>query len=387
MTFAKATLEAIGDKPADAPKRIGEPVTVQINPASLRVQSTSGTDGGKDAGRSKTQYQGATSTLTFDLYFDSADEAGKDGAAVDVRVRTRKLQRFVLPEMGKAKQAPPRLRFTYGTFSVIGVMTGLNEDYDFFTAEGTPVRAKCGVTIKVQRPEFEAGKEGPGANEGAGATTPVPAPGAPPPAPRPNRTATALAGESAPDFANRMGLDPAAWKGLQGITDPARLEAGLRIDFSTALQPPAGLAVTTGAMAGDVSAPVSAGTGPAPAGLPVDGAGLTSAGGLSRALGEEATRTAGAAAASARAAFAPATPAAEAAGADDQRALTFGYGVPLRPRLGAARPGTTGLVHQRRTGVSGGDRPPETDDPTVPRWRALGPAAGATGTACCGGTR
>src|SRR6185312_17303977 len=99
---------------------------------------------------------------------------------------------------------------------------------------GVPLRAKCSVTIKEQKPEFDANRAGPGANEGQGATPPVPrvsGPGATRPAPPADRTGTALAGESAADFANRMGLDPAAWKGLAGgLTDPLRLQAGLQID-------------------------------------------------------------------------------------------------------------------------------------------------------------
>src|SRR5260370_406965 len=84
-----------------------------------------------------------------------------------------------------------------------------------------------------------------GATPGAGATQPVPpsagpgpagtgvagtgvaappASGTTPPAPT-DRTGTALAGETASDFAQRMGLDPRAWKGLQGISDPLRLQA------------------------------------------------------------------------------------------------------------------------------------------------------------------
>jgi hypothetical protein len=37
MAFARATLEAVSDKPVSTPERIGTPVEVQINPASLRV--------------------------------------------------------------------------------------------------------------------------------------------------------------------------------------------------------------------------------------------------------------------------------------------------------------------------------------------------------------
>ncbi len=41
-------------------------------------------------------------------------------------------------------------------------MTSLNQDFDFFAANGVPLRAKCAVTIKEQKPEFDANLSGPG---------------------------------------------------------------------------------------------------------------------------------------------------------------------------------------------------------------------------------
>ncbi|MEV1319957.1 hypothetical protein AB0J14_28200 [Micromonospora arborensis] len=419
MEVKKAFLQEVSPQPTNPPKNVGNPIEVQINPATLRVQMASTVDFGKDAGRQKTQYQGSTSTLTFDLVYDTADE-GTTEAPVDVRIRTRQLERFVLPQMGQAKSVPPRVRFTYGTFSVVGVMTALNTDFDFFATSGTPLRAKCAVTIKVQNPEFDANLAGPGANTGAGATPAVPpgaagggaaAPGAgapvPPTPPPPDRTGTALAGESASDFANRMGLDPRAWKGLQGITDPVRLEAGQRIDFSASLSLDAGLGVEvapTGLAGRGANDRPGDGGGAVPARAPADGPALTAAGGLTRALDRAAARTAGAAADRNRQAFAADTPAAGAAvtvrpgdgaplpaGAPgavaDRRAVTFGFGVPLRPRLAAAGPAATGQVHVRARAVaSGGTLPPQTDDPTVPGWRALGavPSAAAAAATWCG---
>jgi hypothetical protein len=433
--FAKAYLEEISPKPtASRPKAESAKIEVQINPATLRYQMASTVDTSKDAGRQKTTYQGSTSTLSFDLVFDTADEGDTD-KPVDVRTRTRQLERFVLPNMKQPKAAPPRLRFTYGTFTVIGVMTTLNQDFDFFSANGTPLRAKCAVTIKEQKPEFDAKLAGPGANTGAGATPPVPptagpgaAPGVgtPPPTPT-NRTGTALAGETAPDFAARMGLDPTVWKGLQGITDPLQLQAGQQIDFSSSLSAGAGVGVEVGATAdletGPAPPPGGAGaTGPAglpaggavPAQLPVDGPGLTAAGGLARALDRTAAATAtsaasntkrafttgpgpsGAALASATAVAPPAVTAGPSAAAAapspdaavstaDPRALSYGFGVPLRPRLGVTGPITVGLVRELHHNVaSGGDQPPQTSDPTVPGWLALSAAGSPAASPAAG---
>jgi hypothetical protein len=413
MEFKKAILVEVAATPDAQPKDVGRPIEVQINPATLRLQMASTVDFGKDAGRQKIQYQGSTSTLSFDLVFDTADE-GTTEEPLDVRTRTRQLERFVLPAMKQAKAVPPRVRFEYGSLSVIGAMTALNQDFDFFARNGVPLRAKCAVTIKVQRPEFDASKAGPGANTGAGATPPLPpdaagpgaaaAPPLPAPAPPPaDRTGTAVAGESAPDFASRMGLDPRAWKDLQGITDPLRLPPGLQVDFSSATSLGAGLGVEVGATALATPPPPVAGR---PAVAPADGAALAAAGGLTRALDRAAAASAGAAAAATRAAFrpdpdpgAPAAPATVVPGAPagrrdepaaDPRAIGFGFGVPLRPRLGVGRSAPTALVRVRGRSRSTGGEPPETDDRTVPRWEAL-PVADrgrGSGKACgcgCGG--
>ncbi|WP_138760651.1 CIS tube protein [Modestobacter altitudinis] len=416
MEFVKARIEEVTTAAGAPPTPVGEPVEVQVNPATLRLQMASTVDFGKDTGRQKVQYQGSTSTLSFDLVFDTADEGTSD-APVDVRTRTRQLERFVLPAMKHAKAVPPRLQFTYGSFSVVGVMTALNQDFDFFAANGVPLRAKCAVTIKEQKPEFDATRVGPGANTGAGATPPVP-PGPPgagggpgsgarPPGPPPDRTGTALAGESAPDFAGRMGLDPRAWKGLQGITDPLRLAAGLQVDFAASLSAAAGLGaqaggagLVPGAPPGAPGRPAGAPTAAVPSTVTVDGPALAAAGGLTAVLDRTAAANAGAAAGATRAGFSagpdPAAPAAPTAlsapGAAvtarpsaDPRSLAYGFGVPLRPRVAAGQAAQPGLVTagtgRRPSGDPGperdhpvagaGGRPPETDDPTVPGWRAL----------------
>src|SRR5206468_778482 len=162
-------------------------------------------------------------------------------------------------------------------------------------------QAKASVRIKEQKPEFDAKLLPPGSNTGAAATDALGAGGgAPGPgtAPAPDRTGTALGGESAADFAARMGLDPRTWKDLAaGLADPLRLDAGLQIDFSASASLDVGLGVQVGATA-DLSAAGQSGSGPSGAGvaggtLPpppeaLSPAALTAQGGLSQALAQRA---------------------------------------------------------------------------------------------------
>ena len=435
MHFERALLQEVETKPSDPPKT-SKPITVQINPATLRIQTTASVDAGKDTGRQRTQYQGTTSTLSFDLVFDTSDEGTTD-EPLDVRKRTAEIERFVWP--AKKKAAPPRVQFKYGTLTVTGVMTSVNIDLDLFSANGVPLRAKCAVQIKEQKTEFDLAQDGAGANNALGATPPLqpgtagqPSSGAANPGPTPtDRTGTANAGESAPSFATRMGLDPKAWKGLQGISDPMSLQAGQQIDFSSALSLEAGLGAQAGPVAGllgpagggatDPASPVP--PSPLPAAVGLTGHDLTSAGGLTSVLNQLAAGAAGTAATAAASSFgsttqtagsrspgaagavaapstqpgAAGTPATGRSGSasgqpgqpgqPDPRAITYGYGVPLRPRRAIVGPTTLGLVHERHRAVmAGGELPPESRDVTVPGWQALAvdPAAASSRAGSCG---
>jgi hypothetical protein len=195
-----------------------------------------------------------------------------------------------------------------------------------------------------------------------------------------------------------------------------RLAAGLQIDFSSSMSMGGGLGVELGATSGlSTSEPAARPSptrpsSPVPAQAPAEGTALTAQGGLSRALDRAAASTAGAAAASTVAAFplgpdpapaaaaavtpnvpSPYTAGAAASETADPRALSYGFGVPLRPRLGVARATTVGVVHERTTTVTApaDDGVPHTDDPTVPPWLALPdgvlPASPGSGRDCgCG---
>ena len=357
MTLKKATLEEIGTKPSPHPVPVpGTLITVQVNPTSLRLALTNNTDVGKSVGRPNTTFQGSSSsTLSFDLMMDTADQATKTGEPVDVQTLTAQLERFMLPKAGEPKGVPPRVLFTYGSLKVAGVMSALNLEYDLFSSTGVPLRAKASVTIKEQLPQFDAKLLGAGANTGSAATDAIPSGAVPGPggagAGSPvDRTGTALGGESAADFATRMGLDPSTWKTFAaGISDPLSLDAGLQIDFSSSASASAGIGVQTGATA------TGTGADPADATTPVDSlspAALTAAGGVSEAIAQQALSQSAAVAAAARAAFAPATrPAAPRPHQRPRRRPERGV-APARCRSSALTPGRRASDSGCRCGCS-----------------------------------
>jgi len=372
--LVKATLAEVTGSGFGTVKE-GTEVPVQFNPSSLRVQISNKTAGGQQAGSQGRQRPGVGETaVAFDLVFDSADEGTTD-APVPVTKKTEAVEKFVRPKGNEQHQeAPPRVQFKWGTFVVHGVMESTAVELDFFSADGTPLRAKVSVSIKGQDPRYEYPPDGAGQGAGAGVAPPS-ALAAPPGAPGtsgtalpPASVAEAMPGEALPSFAARLGIDPTAWRALAaGISDPLNLSAGLEIGVPAALTGSLGggsgaftaspaAAVRALPLASSLpSAPGAAPVAPAPVGKAPDplttGKALAQGGGVASSIAGARAAARETARSSARRAFGVAESAAPAPAPADERA--FGAGVPLRPRRGVS-----GVVAH-------------TANPTVPGWQAL----------------
>ena len=311
MKLEKATIaELEGTQPKNR-------FDVQFNPNTLHLALSNRPEGGQTQGKQVRQQLGASSTtLTLDLVFDTADE-GTPNNPVSVRNKTKRIERFLIPKgTGEEKNTPPRIQFSWGDLVVEGIVETLTIDFDHFAANGVPLRAKVPLSIrgqdrKLELPKQEDDRQGappPGDSSGAG-------PGGGGPNGAPPNSATALAGESAGEFAARVGLDPAAWRGLElGGESSLSLSAGVEVGFDASLSARAGLGVTLGVEAG-VSASLEASFGlEANAGInAVGGVGvssdlaagfaLASAGGVSAAIASVSTAKSQAAEQQARAAF------------------------------------------------------------------------------------
>jgi len=270
MQLQKAIIAELDDKNSPTNE-----LPVQFNPTSLRLQINNTFEGCKTVGRQVRQYIGSSSTtLSLDLIFDTADEGTTDKPR-SVRQKTEMVERFLRPKKDNEKKfVTPRIRFRWNDLIFDGVVDTLTIDMDHFAANGAPLRAKVRLAIKEQNRDLELLAAGPGANRGGGA-------------PKPGGTGAggigfsasagiglgasasvgfgasasvgvALDGESAGEFAARVGVDPAAWRGLQlGGESSLSLSAGAEVGFDTSLSASAGLGVTVGVEAG-VSASLEA---------------------------------------------------------------------------------------------------------------------------------
>ncbi|WP_298942603.1 hypothetical protein [uncultured Microbacterium sp.] len=403
--LAAATLTRLKDGPAKGKKGPATYVVdgdlakaqfkVQFNPTTLKLSRSNNIDkGGSTTNTQKRQaFSAQPATLSFDLEFDTAEEADGSGNPKDVRDYTRIVRQFVEPRRAEPKKPPPAARFEWGSFMFQGIVTQLTEDLDYFAPNGTPLRAKVSVTITEQNPEWDAGDVGNGARDAAsalrpdrstgaspagGSTTPSPPPGNGPgstPSANPVSTALARAGESVQQLLTRLDADPTTWRSaMAGLDSPLGLAAGTQVQLGAAASASAGIGAGAGA---DASAGVAAGGGfTASAGvdaaatraaLGLDGpaalgrgataeaaAGfvLAEVGGVARASARVDADSTRAAAASARASFSvPDSPVRVQTGASgtasasaeaDARSLTYGRGIPLRARVSgdaAATPG------------------------------------------------
>jgi hypothetical protein len=314
--------------------------------------------------------------LSVELEFDTA-EGGPDGNPLDVRTLTEPVRQFAEPPLDKPKQAPPAVRFLWGKFQFDGIVERLGEEIDYFSADGTALRAKVTLSITGQNLAFEANTSGPGARDGADATDPGGGPEGTgpnaPPTKNPDRTVAAQAGESVQQLLSRLDADPATWRSAMAeLTSPLDLAAGTQVQLSASVAVDAGIGVAAGFSAGtgvgDVtSADVGNGaSADGTVGFTAEtsvGFALSAGGGVAAAVGRTLSRAADQAVANARGSFdvpgsaaggattnggvTPVGPSGGvspggAAGAGgpssaapgvDPRTVSYGYGVPLRPRI------------------------------------------------------
>jgi Contractile injection system tube protein len=375
-TLARATMQRlIADARGGAGSgRVpdGQPVSVQFNPASLRLTRRNNVDRTGVTTGSQKRHQPApeAATLAFDLEFDTSEQ-GSPGQWVDVRRWTALVRQFVEPTTQAPKAAPPAVRFAWGTLVFDGIIDQVTEELDHFAPDGTPLRAKVAVSIAEQNPDFETGQVGPAAREAPPPPrrTPTAAPTGRGPGEsgtsRTDQVVAAQAGESAQQLLARLGLDPSGWRAaMSGLQTPLTLAAGTAVQLGPEVLggglvtplPAAGFAA-----AGAAASPQTLAAALQP-GAPGAGFVLAAGGGVAAAAAAVERARAETSDAAARAAFgapAPAGAGGQAAlppggttaspapdPAADPRAGGYGRDVPLRPRPVLA-PGLPGLAGQR----------------------------------------
>jgi hypothetical protein len=220
--LAKAKLIEL-DQQFKEKKSGGQEVVVQFNPESLKVsyanQLVQPQGGDQSAGNSGRQFVGAgTTKLALQLWFDV--NAMEQDPVDDVRRLTQKVIYFMTPQPSDEdpkKNAPPGVRFVWGSFLFDGMVEGMEESLEFFSPDGKPLRASMSLTLsqqKILKSEFK----------GAGSV-------AAQPGHKPLKAAKV--NESLQSMAGKNGKGD--WQGIaaaNGIEDPLRMAPGQLVDLN-----------------------------------------------------------------------------------------------------------------------------------------------------------
>ena len=223
----------------------GHRVTVQFNPETLKVSFANqvvppaGESAATDQrGSAAIQYVGkGTTKLAVQLWFDVTSElAQADRGVTDVRVLTQKVAYFITPKADpndETKFLPPGVQFIWGTFRFDGIMDSLEESLEFFSPEGTPLRASVSLTLSQQNIQFEFADREPGRGAGGGR----------PATPGPRPLTQVPAGASLQGLAGAAGKSR-SWMEIgaaNGIENPRLLAPGQLVDLN--VQPGAAFGV------------------------------------------------------------------------------------------------------------------------------------------------
>jgi hypothetical protein len=150
VQLARATL-----RPQDpVPEGIdAAPVEVQFNPVQLQYEISNTLEAPGRGGRRHQIITQSSATLTVDLQFDSTHTGDS------VREQTLRLKRFARPDTvddaAELTAVPPVVRFDWGTFSFAGLIQSYRETIDFFSPDGTPLRAVVSLTMTQQQRQAE----------------------------------------------------------------------------------------------------------------------------------------------------------------------------------------------------------------------------------------
>ena len=130
---------------------------VQFNPESLKVsfanQIETPQGAGDQSGTPARQFVGAgTTKLSLQLWFDVTQPTPEGlPAEDDVRKLTQRVAYFITPTEEGGKFVPPAVRFIWGSFQFDGLMESLEENLEFFSPEGRPLRASMTVNLSQQK--------------------------------------------------------------------------------------------------------------------------------------------------------------------------------------------------------------------------------------------
>ena len=142
---------------------------MQFNPETLKLSYSNQTNrrsSGNQRGGSTVQFTGQGATkLSLDLWFDVTalqpdtrkDPENQKAPIDDVRKLTEEVIKFIQPNQDK--DTPPGIRFHWGAFMFDGIVDSINENLEFFSEDGKPLRASLSLDLSKQEIRFKCGNQ------------------------------------------------------------------------------------------------------------------------------------------------------------------------------------------------------------------------------------
>ncbi|MBD3314353.1 MAG: hypothetical protein GF344_01085 [Chitinivibrionales bacterium] len=152
----KAMLQACKwDRDGNLESLVGDPAIVQFNPETLKLTTTNQIANDNNRGGAALQFSSrGTTKLAFELWFDVSARMRDGRAEEDVRTYTAKVATFMKTERRgsgqEVKYIPPGCLFLWGRMLFFGVMESMNENLEYFSDQGVPLRANVSVSLTKQ---------------------------------------------------------------------------------------------------------------------------------------------------------------------------------------------------------------------------------------------
>ncbi|HYQ02102.1 MAG TPA: hypothetical protein VER96_25685 [Polyangiaceae bacterium] len=158
-------------------KSDGRTTSVQFNPEALKVtfanQIVPPPGGSDQNGSAAMQFVGAgTTKLSLTVWFDVTALEDGENTKNDVRQLTEGIAYFITPKKNDATPPtflPPGVRFLWGTFQFDGLMDSMEENLDYFSNDGRPLRASVAFTLSQQKIQFQRANNASGGRRPAAA--------------------------------------------------------------------------------------------------------------------------------------------------------------------------------------------------------------------------
>lgn len=252
--YAKAT---ITEWNLGASNAIGSPVsggvslTVDFDPHSLQLRyAVTAPNAGQQTqssavqrNKAPAQRTTATTTLSLTLVFDST------ATGTSVQLKTDELVKLTNAAPATSTSKPPAakvMRFNWGSFMFYGSVTSMSQTLEYFSAQGTPLRATVELSLQqVDKPPAASGASsgsappascgsGVGTAGSAGSSVPASAPPGISAATGTTPLTLSAAGDTVQDIAAQAGTS-VSWKvvaAANNVDNPRILAPGTVLDLS-----------------------------------------------------------------------------------------------------------------------------------------------------------